>query len=163
MTFMVRPSCGFPVRYAVMYKAKQSIVLLLACCFGFWSMFTLMVLGREPAYAEWVAVGGNDDPGMTLYVDPATIRRKGNFVKVWELLDYKTVHTKKGISHLSVTVQFEYDCVKEQHRLIALREYSDNMGSGRVVLSNLHEVPWAPLESDTLGHSLWTYACNMES
>ena len=43
-------------------------------------------------------------PGLdTVYVDPDTIRREGHLMTVWDSLDYKTVQTKKGISHLSIT------------------------------------------------------------
>lgn len=162
MPFTLRPSRRFPVHCAVMYKASPSLKLPLACFFGFWSMITLLVLSSEPVYAEWVAVGDNDDPGMTVYMDPATIRREGNLVTVWELLDYKNAQTQKGISHLSIKVQFKYDCVKERHRLLAFSQYSDNMGRGQVVLSNSDEVTSAQVAPDTLNHSLWIVACSKE-
>jgi hypothetical protein len=160
MPFSIRPHRRIPVHCAVMLKASPSFKLPLACFLGFWSMITLLVLNSDPVYAEWVAVGSNDEPGMTVYLDPDTIRREGDLVTVWELLDYKTAQTQKGLSHLSIKVQFKYDCANERHRLLAFSQYAGNMGRGKVMLSNSDEVKWAPVAPDTLNHSLWTVACS---
>ena len=127
---------------------------------GFWSLITLVVLSNGPVYAEWVVVGGDDEIGMTVYMETDTIRREGDLVKVWELLDYKTTQTEVGISHLSVKVQFEYDCAEERHRVLAIRQYSNNMGRGKVVLSNSDEDKWIPVAPETIEQSLWTVACS---
>ena len=34
--------------------------------------------------------------GYSVYVDPATIRRQGDLVKVWSLFDYKTIQAAAG-------------------------------------------------------------------
>ena len=52
----------------------------------FISLFTLVVLRSGPAYAEWVVVSG-DESGTTAYVDPGTIRRNGDLVKMWTRYD----------------------------------------------------------------------------
>ena len=61
----------------------------LAYLSGFWSLILLMALSSEPAYAEWVLVS-SPDPGMTVYADLDTIRRKEDMVKMWILFDFKT-------------------------------------------------------------------------
>ena len=45
-------------------------------------LITLLVLSSGPAYAEWVAVENNSlSPGLqTVYIDPDTIRLKGDVV-----------------------------------------------------------------------------------
>jgi hypothetical protein len=65
--------------------------LPLAYWSGFWSLTILLLLSSGPVYAEWVSIGDTDS-GMMVYVDPDTIRRKGDLVKMWLLLDYKTNH-----------------------------------------------------------------------
>ena len=102
----------------------------------------------------------NDEIGMTIYMETDTIRRKGDLVKVWELLDYNTTQGEAGLPHLSVKVQFEYDCAEERHRVLAIRQYSDNMGRGKVVLSNSDEDKWIPVAPETIEQSLWTVACS---
>ena len=60
------------------------------CVSGFWSLVTLLFLSSVPAYAEWVAVEKDYLlPGLqTVYVDPDSIRRDGNFVTMWQLIDF---------------------------------------------------------------------------
>ena len=48
-----------------------------------------LVLNSGPTYAEWVLVSVVDQAGVTIYVDPATIHRKGDQVTMWELIDYR--------------------------------------------------------------------------
>src|SRR5882672_9084860 len=63
----------------------------LAYCSGFWSLITLLILSSVPAHAEWVAVEKDYLlPGLqTVYMDPDSIRREGNMVTMWQLIDFK--------------------------------------------------------------------------
>jgi hypothetical protein len=70
-------------------------------------LIILLGLSSAPAYAEWMAVGGNDQIGMTTYADPGTIRRKGDLVKMWQLNDFNTIQTVEGYSFLSTKKQRE--------------------------------------------------------
>jgi hypothetical protein len=98
-------------------------------------LMTLLVLSSGPAYAEWVLVNGNDETGMTVYVDPDTIHHKEDLVKMWHLFDFETIQTIAGDSFLSSKSQHEYDCAEELDRLVAFTRFSGNMGSGMVVLA----------------------------
>jgi hypothetical protein len=53
----------------------------------------------------------------------------------------------------------EYDCAKERSRTLTLDEFSGNMGNGNLVWQSPNEQKWAPLASDSLGISLWKFAC----
>jgi hypothetical protein len=121
-------------------------------------LITLLVLSSGPAYAEWVKVGETDD-GMTVYYDPATIRRNRNLVTMWQFYDYKTVQTVAGIGFLTVKEQWEFDCAEERSRVLALTEFSGNMGSGTVVYSNSEVGKWQPVATRSMGQLLWKFAC----
>lgn len=123
-------------------------------------LFTLLVLSCEPAYAEWVKVGDGDEAGKTVYVDPATIRRDSNLVKMWQFYDYKTVQTVGGVRFLSAKEQWEFDCAEERSRVLALKEFSGNMGSGTVVDTNSQVGKWIPVIPGSIGRTVWTVACN---
>jgi hypothetical protein len=123
-------------------------------------LFTLLVLSSEPAYAEWVKVSDGDEAGKTVYVDPATIRRNSNLIKMWQFNDYKTVQTVGGVRFLSAKEQWEFDCVEERSRVLALKEFSGNMGSGTMVDTNSQVGKWIPVMPGSIGHTVWTVACS---
>lgn len=122
-------------------------------------IFTLLMLSTGPASAEWVPVSNGDEPGKTVYVDPATIRRNSNLVKMWQFYDYKTVQTVGGIRFLSAKEQWEFDCAEERSRVLALKEFSGNMGSGTVVYTNSQVGNWIAVTPGSIGHTVWTVAC----
>ena len=122
-------------------------------------LIILLFLSSAPAYAEWVKVSDGDEAEKTVYVDPATIRRNSNLVKMRQFYDYKTVQTVGGIRFLTAEEQWEFDCAEERSRVLALKEFSGNMRSGTVVYSNTEVGKWQPVAPGTLGRKLWTVAC----
>ena len=124
---------------------------------GFMSLTTLLLLSGGPAYAEWLAIGSTDDG--TVYVDPDTIRRKDEMVKMWVLFDFTTTQTGAGHLMLSIKGQEEYDCDGKRRRVLAFSEFSGNMGGGKEVYSASHESTWVPVASENVVQTLWTFAC----
>ncbi len=158
MPFTIRPYRRFFVQRPATYDTGAFIKLPLIHLLSFGVLITLLVLSSAPAYAEWVKVGENDD-GKTLYVDPDTIRRKGDLVKMWHLHDYKTIETYRGNSFMSNKSQWEYDCAEEQIRALAEYEYSGPMGNGELVRSDSNPRNWAPVIPGSMGQIQWTFAC----
>ena len=73
------------LRETMMKRLLLGLMLLMTAC---------------AASAEWTRVDGNDH--YSQYVDRATIRRNGNFVKMWNLRGFKTVQKgAAGESYLS--------------------------------------------------------------
>ena len=89
----------------------------------------LLVTGS--AWAEWVRVGSVD--GAVFYIDPASIRKDGNLVKVWKIQDLKQ-RDKAG--ELSRRNRSEYDCKEERHRFLSLSTHSGPLASGTTLYTN---------------------------
>ena len=159
MPFTIRPYRCVPVPCSVANNAGSSPKLLLAYLLGFWLLITLLVLSSGAVYAGWVLTSGDDEAGLTVYVDPDSIRQKGNLAKMWQLYDYKTVQTVAGIGFLTVKEQWEFDCAEERRRVLALTEFSGNMGSGTVVYTNSEVGKWQPVAPSSIGQLLWKFAC----
>lgn len=108
---------------------------------------------------NWVLFDG--DPEITGYIDPSTIRRKGNKVKVWHLYDFKESQIDiKGNSYLSVQVQDEFDCIEDQSRILYLSHHSQHMGRGSIVYSdNIPDNEWRPIPPNTKIESIKKIAC----
>jgi len=77
MPFTLRPYRRFPVQCAVTYNAGRFLKLPLAYIFGFWFLITLLVLSSGPVYAGWVLTSGDDEAGLTVYVDPDSFAKRG--------------------------------------------------------------------------------------
>jgi hypothetical protein len=122
-------------------------------------LIILLFLNSGPAHAEWVKVNGSNEAGKTIYVDPATIRRDSNLVKMWQFYDYKTVQTVGGNRFLTAKEQWEFDCAEERSRVVARKEFSGNMGSGTMVSTNSEVGKWVPVTPGNMGQAVWEVAC----
>jgi hypothetical protein len=120
---------------------------------------SFLVVTSGPAYAEWVKVSDTDETGKTVYVDPATIRRNSNLVKMWQFYDYKTVQTVGGNRFLTAKEQWEFDCAEGRSRVVARKEFSGNMGSGTMVFTNSEVGKWTPVIPGNVGQAVWEVAC----
>ena len=120
----------------------------------------LLAVFSTSVLAEWTMVGG-DDIG-TIYADLSTIRKSGDKVKMWTLVDYKVVQIFKGndTRFLSMTMQEEHDCKEDTSKLLTLNEYSKNMGAGEVVYVSgaMHGEP-RPIAPGSWGESKFKVAC----
>ena len=120
----------------------------------------MLLVTATAASAEWTAVGENED--ITLYVDRATIRRSGNFVKMWSLFDSKKAEVFAGKVFLSRRTQDEYDCKEERRRFLAFTTFSGQMLSGAVNYNDSDTEKWVPVAPGSIGETQWKIACGKE-
>jgi hypothetical protein len=110
--------------------------------------------------AEWVQI--NNKENLTTYIDPKTIEKTGNIVKMWGIVDLKESRKEQeGKSFLSAKGLQEYDCKTEQTRKVSLALFSGNMGAGEVVhtYSDADKWAWTPLTPGSITESMWKTAC----
>lgn len=109
-------------------------------------LLTLVVLLflSTPAWTEWTQVGNAADAAFGTYVDLATIRKTGNTVKMWSLLDFKTAQrTADGHTYFSGKTQDEYDCDGKRSKSLSFSLHSGRMGRGRLL---------SPMQSPVVGY-----------
>ena len=118
----------------------------------------LLAVFSTNVMAEWTKVSDTDN--FTNYADFSTIRKSGNTVKMWDLIDFKVVQTLDGRHFLSMAGQDEFDCKAETTRQLAVITYSKNMRAGEVVSNSgaMHEEP-RPISPGTTGETLFKVAC----
>jgi hypothetical protein len=124
-------------------------------------LLAVLLLTATSAWAEWVQVSSSPaSGGFDIYVDPSTIRRSGDTVKMWRLFDYKTTRTEGRYRYLSATAQIELDCKDERERILYFTIYSGQMGTGDVIesISNSRG-ELAPVSPGSVGEILWKVAC----
>jgi hypothetical protein len=172
MPDVLRPSRRLPLPCSVTHPTGSFRTLALAYFSGFWSLITLLFLGSVPAYAEWVAVEKDYlSPGrQTVYVDPDTIRREGNLVTIWQLIDFKWMQGNQGIGRLgfgphrffSTKTRKQFDCAEKRLRLLAFTEFSQHMGTGISANGYVDKDNWLPVEPESISQALWEIACGKE-
>jgi hypothetical protein len=124
-----------------------------------------LFLSTVPAYAEWVAVEKDYLlPGLqTVYIDPDTIRREGNLVALWQLIDFKTMQGGRSpCRFLSTKTHKEFDCAGKRLRLLAFTEFSRRMGTGIADNGYVDKDNWLPVEPESINNALWEVACGKE-
>lgn len=129
-----------------------------------WSLLAFIFLNFVPAEAGWrqvtYAVGSG---GFIIYVDPATVLRQGDRVKILVLYDFRFVQTIKGKSYLSATWQQQFDCAEHRSRHLSYRYHSDNLGKGKVMLAGDDEsTKWRAVAPKSAAGILWDIACSKD-
>jgi surface-adhesin protein E len=172
MPVVLRPSCHLPLPCSVTHPAGSFRILPLAYLSGFWSLITLLFLSSVPAYAEWMAVEKDYLlPGLqTVYVNPDTIRRDGNLVTIWQLIDFKWMKGNQGMGRLgfgphrffSTKTRKQFDCTEKRLRLLAFTEFSQHMGTGITDAGYVDKDHWLPVEPESINQALWEMACGKE-
>jgi len=118
----------------------------------------ILMLFSTNAGAEWTPVGVSSNL-QRYYADSSTIRRQGNLVKMWTLVDHKTAQKTEGIGFSSGKAQYEYDCDAGLRRLLYFQLHSGSMGQGEVVYTDADPSAWEPTSPDSVAESLWKFAC----
>lgn len=121
-------------------------------------LMVLLAVVSSKAMSEWISVGSNAN--FTSYVDPATISKEGDKVKMWHLFDYSKPHGDASeAKYLSMKVQDENDCKDMLSRTLAISFHSENMGRGKVVYSDSDAGKWEKVPDDSGLQILWKTAC----
>jgi len=129
-------------------------------------LLTLMlaVVSSGAMAAEWVEIGETDKEtteayASTFYADPDTIRKTGNRVKMWVLVDYKKDEEEFGI--LSARLKEEYDCKEKKQRILFTAFYSGHMADGGTVLVYSEpEARWQQHLTGSVANIVLEYACS---
>lgn len=116
---------------------------------------------RENSESEdgWVIVGSDESDAT--YANPSSIRKNGDMVKMWDIVDFKkTQSIDTSVRRYKSTMgQNEYDCQNEKLRRLGLSLRSKNMAKGDVVFSSDETGAWIALPPDSRGKRLWSVAC----
>ncbi len=125
-------------------------------------LFLVAMLAPTMAQAEWVKVTSASAGEVTVYVDPATIKRTGNVVEFSTLFDYATVRTLSDAPFSSATMQDAIDCVGKQSRTLAVSSHSEPMAGGHVVSTSTGYAPWTPIAPKTIVSATFKHVCKKD-
>ena len=121
----------------------------------------LLLMVSTNVFAEWTLIDNNEVTGTTAYVDFKTIRKKGNKVKIWTLIDFDMEQTlSDGRRYMSTTGRYEYDCVNETALLWEGGGQSGKMMNGKSVWGDIYRTPYkASITPESYQEIFFKIAC----
>ncbi len=120
-------------------------------------LMMLLAAMSASAMAEWVLV---DESSMgKAYVNPGTVSKSGDLVKLWELIDFKKAQEHGGESFFSFTSEVEYDCVRKSFQTLRTVGLSGHMATGSVIASGSGSRQWQPVAGGTSAERSWRFVC----
>ena len=114
----------------------------------------VLMLATTSAWADWVQFATSDD--TVYYLDPASIRKRGNLRRVWELHDLKK---RDSLGNLSYRALDEYDCDGERYRTLSLSMHSGPMASGQLLRNNDETSAWQHIPPNTIVEEALRLVC----
>ena len=113
------------------------------------------------AHAEWKYDGGTDT--LDSYIDYSRIKTEGRNKTLWGLTDYKSSQTNTlGKQYKSSVRKNLIDCQGSRLRLVALYQYSEQMGGGEIVYSanySIQELDWNYPPPNSFNEGFINIAC----
>ena len=108
--------------------------------------------------SQWVVA--NYTEAVTVYADTATIRKSGSMAYMWDMTNFQTGKALGGEKRaLSFKKEQEYDCSKQQARILYISWHSENMGAGEIIGSDRTTSGWRAVLPGTILERLWKTAC----
>lgn len=118
-------------------------------------LLVLMLAVSGNAMSEWDQIGSNEN--ATVYIDRKTIRKSGDNIEIWTLLDFK-VNPRPAF--WSGMMQLEFNCRKNLARVLYLETYSEKMGRGTAMTSwDSPNEEWQPIVLGTLHNDVFESIC----
>ena len=109
--------------------------------------------------AEWDYIARAADHSSATYVEGTSIRKLGDKVKLWEMLDYEEGRELGSKQVLSFKSLKEHDCKEKKYRGLSIIFYSNNMGKGAIVYSNNDTRPLKKVIAGSTNEASFKYAC----
>lgn len=128
-------------------------------------LMLLLVVVSSSAMAEWIEVNNNPEGGMAYYVDRTTIRKSANLVKMLSLINSEKAWNEVrpiGTDPVhSLIIQNEYDCKLEQSRVLHSLSFSEKMGKGNLIESEVTlNSEWVGILPEEITYKrMWKLAC----
>ncbi|MEO9038761.1 MAG: surface-adhesin E family protein [Gallionella sp.] len=147
---------------------------------GKFILMSLLAIVSSNVMADWMkitSIHSQDSPEtQTAYTDTATMHKSGNFVSMWVLVDHQSglsqgvenkldkifSRTKNDITK-SWKVEDEFDCLNVKLRMLSYTAYSEHMGNGEIIPSNMAINHWVPVIPGSIGQALWLFVCRKNS
>ena len=125
-----------------------------------WVSIAVLAAASGNAAAEWASIG--DQGQAEVFVDRATIVRKGDTATLWSVNALKSPGTAGGKTYVSLKRQDEFDCKNSLTRGVQISAHPQPLGEGEVIVSEKGSGKWVPISPGSPSETLWQIACGKE-
>jgi hypothetical protein len=125
-------------------------------------MLALVSTGAMARGTDWTWIGEGREHAVDYYLDFQSFYKEGQYVTVWELMDFEIPQEFKGADwkYLSSKLQIEFDCNERQSRYLSVYYYAGAMASDTMVYTaSFPSATWQPIPTESVEKQLWNSAC----
>ncbi|QWD69613.1 surface-adhesin E family protein [Polynucleobacter sp. UB-Siik-W21] len=123
-------------------------------------LFIVFLVIASPAYSQlWEAVTSSDGQNIYSY-DPASLKREGDIVTYWELVDYSTPWKSGNLTIVSSKTKVVQDCKNNKFKISDLIDYDGRKGKGNIVNVEMHrKTDWFQGAEGTVNDEMMKLVC----
>jgi hypothetical protein len=120
--------------------------------------FSLLMLIASPAWAGWTLVAtSNETPPDKYFLDFETLRKEGNEIRIWQLINLPP-NDKYGWG--SIRSRNLYDCKNDTVQVLSKRIFTESFAEGKEVTTALNSPsPKSDIAPDTIGWIVLKEVC----
>lgn len=110
-------------------------------------------------YCEWVMITTSADGDSESIVDTATIKYNGDYVRYWEITNFRSYKAERNSNFLSIKTLTEFNCRDEQYRTLSITGYAGKGGEGQIQGSSDDVGQWRTATPNSNGRKVMNYLC----
>lgn len=122
----------------------------------------LLAIGCGQAFAGANLLMVGDADHMTYYIDTQSIKKNGQFARVWSWIEYKTAKQNGYLLAKSVQSLEEFDCKEDKRRYLSQTQFSGSMGQGDRHSIDLSNERWAYIPPNTISETIEKLVCKQK-
>ena len=121
-------------------------------------VLTMLILIASPAWAGWTLVAiSNGTPPDKYFLDFETLRKEGNEIRIWQLINLPP-NDKYGWG--SIRSRNLYDCKNDTVQVLSKRIFAESFAEGKEVTTALNSPsPKSDIAPDTIGWIVLKEVC----
>lgn len=122
----------------------------------------IFLLGMPASAAEhdWTLLQTGEEKVVSILVDYATLKRDGDVIRVWAMLNFANAQTlKNGSKYLSSLMHVDIDCNKELHRVGYTHVAEKANGQGKVLMMSEGSTKWSPVVPESMSSNVFAAVC----
>lgn len=120
----------------------------------------LLSLTCFTVHAEWIEIT-KSVTGNTYYVDPATKKRKGNIVRMWDFVVFaKPALTPDNKPYSSEKTHLAYNCDDDTFRILYIAGYPDKKGESSALFVMGTPGNWESIVPNSVLDTRLRFACD---